>query len=109
VDAAVIGDERHQLLAVEAALDRDLLEDRVHLDEAVVVHDGADVGDREERLDARGAVGDDRERAGWRDRGDGGVADRAAIGRVVDRPSKFGKAPRSSASLREAALPSASM
>ncbi len=54
LDRAVLGDLLHQLRGVEAALPGDLLEERIDLDEDVVVEHLADVADGEERLDAAG-------------------------------------------------------
>ena len=54
-------------------------------------------------------VRDDRECAGRSDGRDRGIAHRPTVGGVVDRALEVREAPRSSASLREAALASASM
>ena len=101
-DGAVLGDLLHQLVGVEAPLPGDLLEERVDLDQLVVVHDLADEGDREQRLDTGGCAGDDGDGAGRGDGGDGGVAHASALpGRSKIEPLKFGKAPRSSPASRE--------
>src|SRR5450759_3309419 len=89
---AHLGDLLHELVAVEAALPRDLLEVRVALDHAVVVeHVGAHVADREQGLDAARAAGDDADGARGRDRGDGGVAHTGARGTVEDGALEVGE------------------
>ena len=104
-DGAVLGDLLHQRLGVEPFGLGDLLEDRVHLDQDVLVHHLAHEGDREERLDAGGGVGDDGDGPGRRDGGDGGVADRLGARTVVDGPLEVGERAAHLGQLRGRHLP----
>src|SRR5574341_2138848 len=78
----------HQLLAIEAAPLGDLLEDRVDEGEVPVPDDMAE-GDGEYRLDPGGAAGDNADRPGRRDSGDGRVAKRLPV--LVDAPVPAGE------------------
>ena len=82
--AAVLGDLLHQFVGIEAALLGHPLEHGVHFDQFGAVHDPPDEGEREKRLDAAGAAGDDGEGAGRRDGRDRGVPDRRHARLVVD-------------------------
>jgi len=84
VNGAVLSDALHELLGVKPLGLGDLFEKRVHLDQDVLVHYLAHVGDREERLDAAGGVGDDGDGSGRRDGGHRGVTDRLGARPVVD-------------------------
>ena len=71
---------------VESLARRDLLEERIDLDELVVVHDVPHERDGEYRLDAARAAGDDAERSRRRDRRRRRVAHLRSAFLVVDAP-----------------------
>ena len=86
VDGPAAGDLLHQRIREPALLPRDGLEGLVHEGQhpfSVGLLDAMLEGQREDRLDARRAPRDHRDRAGGRDRGDGGVPHRPDI--LVDR------------------------
>ena len=73
---AMLGNLFHQLFGVEALLLGDFLEERVDLDQHVVVHDLPNEGDGKQRLNTRGCTGDDGDSAGRGDGGNSGISDR---------------------------------
>src|ERR1051325_3943294 len=93
-DTAVLDDRGEQLVAGEALFGGDAVELRVDLGELGAVEDVAAIRERIEWLDAAGATGDDADRAGRRDRGGGGVAQRAVPGALPPRsgPGREGAA-----------------
>ena len=68
------GDLLHQLVRVEAALLEHTFQDRIDLHHLGLVHHVADIDVGEDRLNARGAPGDDRQGAGRGDGGHGAIA-----------------------------------
>ena len=89
--AAVLGNLLHQFVGIKATLLRNPLEYGVHLEQFGAVEHPPDKGEREQRLDAAGAAGDDGERARGRDGGDRGVPDRLHARPVVDASLEVGE------------------